>query len=80
VSLSPICVSIISVPLDTISGLFAKGHIDQILLRFIATMVYNCARGLIIYGGENWSPWWRYVVNPVRSGRKQPQQPIRVPG
>jgi len=32
------------------------------------------------YGGDSQSPRWREVVNPVRSGRKQPQHPNRVPG
>jgi len=32
------------------------------------------------YGGEGRFPLRRRVVNPVRSGRKQPQQPIRVRG
>ncbi len=35
---------------------------------------------LPLYGGEDQSPQRRQVVNPVRSGRKQPQQPRRVLG
>ncbi len=46
----------------------AKLATDQVLESFMSVIAIDKHQ----YGGGSRSPRWRKVVNPVRSGRKQP--------